>query len=77
MEAILEYGGLVVVVLAGLFGVGRVLVDRMAAREKVDGWDKAKEVFDDIAPTVAKVKEWADPNSSSVPPSPSNPEGTA
>lgn len=77
MEAIMEYGALVVAMLAGLFGVGRILVDRMAARPEVDKWDEVKEVFDDIAPTIATVKEWADPNSSSVPASPSNPEGTA
>ena len=75
MELIAEYGPLAVGILLGLFGIAKVLVNGMAKRPIVDGWDDAKEVLDKLSPIANQLKDWADPESDSVPPTPGNPGG--
>ena len=53
--------------LLGAFAVAKQFVDRMAARPKEDGWDKAKEKLDKIAPLIDR---WNDPSDPAVPKSP-------
>lgn len=77
MEMLKEFGPLAVGVLLGLLGIAKVVVNAMAKRPVVDGWDDAKEVLDKISPIANELKDWADPESDSVPPSPSNPAGVA
>jgi hypothetical protein len=77
MEALQEFGPLVVLILVGLFGVAKVVVNQMAKRPIVDGWDDAKNVLDKLSPIANQLEEWADPKSDAVPPSPSNPGGLA
>lgn len=76
LAAIMEYLPLAALILTGLFGVGVLLINRMAARSVIDGWDKAKEVTDKLAPIVDTIKAWADAKSPEVPPSPTNPSGS-
>jgi hypothetical protein len=63
--------------LVGAYFVGAKLIDRMAARPQVDGWDDAKAKLEAITPYVEKIKAWADPENPSVPPSPGNPAGVS
>jgi hypothetical protein len=66
---------LIIGALVGLFFVGARLVDRMAARPALDGWDDAKATIDKLKPYAEKIKQWADPDDPAVPPSPGNPSG--
>ena len=77
MELLAAYGPMAALIFAGIFGVVFTVVKAMAARPEVDGWDTALAVIEKIAPIVDQVEDWADPDSDSVPPSPSNPAGLA
>ena len=77
MELLAEYGPIVAFVLTGIFGVAYKLIKVMAARPVVDGWDQALLVIEKIRPIVEQVEDWANPDSESVPPSPTNPAGLA
>lgn len=77
MELLTEYGPTIVLALVGLLGIAKVVVNAMAKRPIVDGWDDAKEVLDKLSPIANELKSWADPESDAVPPSPKNPAGVA
>jgi hypothetical protein len=75
MEILQAYGPTIALVLLGLFGIAKVVINAMAKRPIVDGWDDAKEVLDKLSPIANELKAWADPENDAVPPSPSNPAG--
>lgn len=59
----------------GIFGLAYGVVQKMAARPQIDGWDKAFEVMQKVEPYVEKIEAWADKDSQEVPPTPRNPSG--
>lgn len=67
--------GAVGVALLGLWAVGRDLVNRMAARPVVDGWDRAKVVIDRLEPWAETLAKIADPKDPTTAPTPTNPTG--
>lgn len=65
----------IAVALVGLYAIGRDLVGRMAARPEVDGWDKAKAVFEKLDPWAETLAKIADPKDPTTAPTPTNPTG--
>ncbi len=65
------------VALLGLWSVGRDLVNRMASRPAVDGWDKAKATMDKLEPWADTLAKIADPKVPMTAPTPGNPSGAA
>jgi len=68
MEDLIELIPLAIALFSIVYGV----VQRMAAREAVDGWDTVKAWMDEAKPLL---DDWNDPNSPSGPKSPQNPTG--
>lgn len=77
--------------LVGVFGVAYGVVQKMAARPALDGWDEAKIWMDrarsgiewvaanrdKVESATGVVIDWNDPESANVPRSPQNPMGVA
>lgn len=62
-------------IVLGVWGVAYGYVKKRAADPIIDKYDKILTAMDAAAPLLAKVEEWSDPSSDSVPPSPRNPLG--
>lgn len=77
LEAVGTLLGAILVALLGLWAVGRDLINRMAARPAVDGWDRAKAVVDKLEPWAETLAKIADPKDETAAPTPSNPTGKA
>ncbi len=63
MDVIMEYAGIGAVVLVAAFEIMR----RVAPLTQTD---KDDALVRSLAPLAEKIKSWADPNSTEVPPSP-------